>query len=244
MSGARNTGIEAAVGDWLAFLDDDDLWSPRKLSVQLAAADSASADFVYAAAIAVDEHGQVLNRLYLPPPDELPGRLAHACVMPAGASNVIARTDLVRSLGGFDERFVHIADWDLWIRLAGAGTAAVCEDVLVAYVLHQANIHVLDDPSAELDALVSKHAGASPPRRIAVDRVGYARWVAGQRSRTGRHGQAARVYLRSAIAHRSPGNLIRAADALLGKRLSALVRPRRPDPQRPSAPDWLATLQR
>jgi glycosyltransferase involved in cell wall biosynthesis len=244
MSGARNTGIEAASADWVAFLDDDDLWSPRKLTTQLAVAESKSADFVYAAAIAVDEYGDVLYSLYLPPADELTAKLRHACVIPAGASNVIVRTALVRSLGGFDERFVHVGDWDLWIRLADAGKAAVCEDVLVAYVLHPDNMHALDDPSKELDALVRKHAAASPPRHLSVDRLGYARWVAGQRSRAGRHGEAAGLYLRSALAQRSPGNLVRAADALVGKRLSSVVRRGRRDAEAQRPPDWLVAAQR
>jgi glycosyltransferase involved in cell wall biosynthesis len=244
MAAARNSGIEAARGTWIAFLDDDDVWAPRKLARQLAAAREAGADWAYAGALAVDPSGVVLDELYLPPPERLGAELLHACVLPAGASNVVVRADALRSLGGFDESFVHVSDWDLWLRLIEAGPPAVVDDPLVAYLLHPTNMHVVDDPSAELDALVRKHAAAVPPRAIRPDRAGYDRWVAGQRSRAGRHLEAARVYARAAVRHRSPGNLARAADALLGKRLSRgtrlLRRSADPADRRKPAPEWLA----
>jgi glycosyltransferase involved in cell wall biosynthesis len=242
MAAARNAGIDAARGEWLAFLDDDDVWSPRKLRVQLDAAQAGNADFVYAGAVAVDERGMVLETLFLPRPEELAEKLDLACVMPAGCSNVIARTGLIRLLGGFDEAFTHIADWDLWIRLTVAGRPAVCDEVLVAYLLHDRNIHVLDDPSAEIDALILKHASANRPRQIAPDLLGYSRWVASQRSRAGLHRAAAHAYLRGAIRHRSPGNLLRALDALFAKPSSLHRRLRsRKHCGQPSVthPDWL-----
>jgi glycosyltransferase involved in cell wall biosynthesis len=244
MALARNTGLKEARGEWIAFLDDDDLWSPRKLQAQLETARSEQAEWVYAAAIAVDERRRVLHRLYLPPAQELREKLQRACVIPAGCSNVIARTSLIRSVGGFDETLVHVADWDLWITLADAGKAAVRDDVLVAYVLHDRNMHVVDDPSREIDVLVRKHARAHPARRISPDRLGYSRWVASQRSRVGLHRQAAAVYLRAALRHRSPGNVLRAFDALLGKRASKLatkmsLRSKGAEPEPPPAPEWL-----
>ena len=53
VAGARNRGIERAAHPWIAFLDDDDRWSPDKLRVQLDRAQAEDADFVYTAGLAV-----------------------------------------------------------------------------------------------------------------------------------------------------------------------------------------------
>ena len=77
-SRARNTGIEAARGEWIAFLDDDDLWSPDKLREQLDAAAVAHAEFVYTGGVMVDEGrgGEVLSVMALFPPEGLLERSA------------------------------------------------------------------------------------------------------------------------------------------------------------------------
>ena len=62
--------------------------------------------------------------------------------IPAGQSNVLAKTALVRELGGFDEHLSMIADWEMWIRLAAAGTPQPCPDVHVAWVIHDTNMHL------------------------------------------------------------------------------------------------------
>lgn len=238
VSVARNTGIAAARGEWIAFLDDDDVWSPRKLRAQLDRAQDEEAAFAYSGAMAVDRDGHVLYTSYFPEPESLQDELLVAAVIPAGASNVVARLGLIRALGGFDERFRHLEDWDLWIRLAAAGRAAAVSDVHVCMQFHSGNKHATHDQSAELDLLVAKHASLTPPRRLRVDRHGYARWVASQHSRAGLHGRAALLYLRSAVAHRSPGDALRAVDALLGKRLTRGVRRTMGDTSAP-APAWL-----
>lgn len=57
---ARNAGIEAARGEWIAFLDDDDIWSPRKLQTQIDAGTAAGGAFVYAGVLFLDERKRFL----------------------------------------------------------------------------------------------------------------------------------------------------------------------------------------
>ena len=68
---ARNAGLEAAEGEWVALLDDDDLWAPQKLVRQLAEAEAASADFAYASALVVDGTHRPLRLTTAPPPARL-----------------------------------------------------------------------------------------------------------------------------------------------------------------------------
>jgi glycosyltransferase involved in cell wall biosynthesis len=215
VAAARNRGIEAARGQWIAFLDDDDLWSPHKVRLQLEHA--AGADFAYAGAVRLREPDVVLGLDPAPSPLDFARQMLITNVLPSGPSNVLARADLVRRLGGFDETLDFAADWDLWIRLGSTGSPAACPDVLVGYVEHEGNMSVSvgDAAIAEFRYLVAKHRSASEEAGVRFDLARFMRGVAYGHLRAGRRLQAARTYVRGAVRG-NLGNVARAAAAAVG----------------------------
>jgi glycosyltransferase involved in cell wall biosynthesis len=236
---ARNRGIERAGHPWIAFLDDDDRWSPDKLRVQLDLAQAHDADFVYTAGLAISAgDGRVL---YMSPtftPEELRRGIRSRNLVFAGSSNVLARSELLRRLGGFDESLHHIADWDLWIRLTEAGRPAASPEPLVAYVVHETNMHrtAIDSAAREGRLLRAKHAYSSLPGRF--DPVVFRGWIAEGQAHSGRPGRAAVTYAVTAVRHGSRSDARRAVGSAL--RAFGLRRSHHPSGFDGSTPDWLS----
>ena len=60
VSAARNSGAGEARGEWLAFVDDDDLWAPDKLVRQLAAAQALGREWAYTGSVNITDRGRIL----------------------------------------------------------------------------------------------------------------------------------------------------------------------------------------
>jgi glycosyltransferase involved in cell wall biosynthesis len=236
---ARNTGIASACGEWMAFLDDDDLWSPRKLRIQLEAAKAAKAGFAYGHVVELDEQRRTVSpHSSPPPPDGLLTALIERNAMPAGASNVVVRAPLLERIGGFDERLSQLADWDMWLRMAEADRGALSGEVVVCYRQHPANLLLADrgDVRHELAYLAAKHARQGVDHHAAFDPVQFSHWVAARQRKAGRRLAAARTHLRAAIDSRDLGHLSCAIRAPLGEWAVGLRQPPAPNL---TPPEWL-----
>jgi len=136
-SPARNAGISAALGSYVAFLDDDDRWLPHKLDVQVRALQSSpEASLCSGDLNMIDEAGDVIG-------SNITLARSYETVLRTGwgfmPSTMMCALELVRSVGSFDESRRFVEDLDLCIRVLDVGPALVLGEVLADYRRHTGN---------------------------------------------------------------------------------------------------------
>jgi glycosyltransferase involved in cell wall biosynthesis len=118
---SRNRGMERASGEYFAFIDADDLWTPDKLETQLKALeDHPDAGVAYSWVDYIDESNQyVRSGGRLKVNGDAYGHLLLTDFLENG-SNPLVRREAIEKVGNFEETLPPSEDWDLWIRLAAA----------------------------------------------------------------------------------------------------------------------------
>ncbi|KAA9404509.1 glycosyltransferase family 2 protein [Haloarcula sp. CBA1131] len=131
---ARNTGIEVASGEYIAFLDDDDRWDPEKIATQVNAFQDSGPEVgvVYTGRKVVDDDGGV-TRVWAP--DQPDGDMTKAllCRNVVGTqSSVMVRSDIAKETP-FDETIPRWADLEWYVAASTKCEFAAVDEPLVIY---------------------------------------------------------------------------------------------------------------
>lgn len=174
VSVARNNGIALAQGEYIAFLDADDILEPTKIEKQAQCLDrSPEIDLVHTWIAVVDEQNRLTGRLLT---SETEGYVWKEIVQEntiAGAT-VMARRRCFEEMGGFVPRGsypVDVEDWEMWIRLATRYSFAVIREPLYRYRQHPGNSSKNWRSLEHAIRIVTEKAFANPPAGISTEEL-------------------------------------------------------------------------
>ena len=118
---ARNLGWRSARGAYVAFLDDDDLWLPKKLESQIGKFENGGTDLalVYGGFYKIDKDGKRIGEFQ----PTVRGMVLEKLLkqddyFTGSASNPLIRRDIIEKLGGYDDIVTTGEDWEFYLRLA------------------------------------------------------------------------------------------------------------------------------
>ncbi len=156
----KNDGVRASKGEYIALLDDDNEFRPDHLAVLLEAIESdLEVEVVYGDRLIIDETGKLSGTMGATR-DFDPRLLMEQNYI--DTSDVLMRRQAIFAVGGFDERYRNYVDWNLWVRMAGAGHRFKRVPVIITnYHLHPA-MKSRTVPDRHADGSTSIPLGSAP----------------------------------------------------------------------------------
>jgi len=146
VSSARNKGIKFARGDWIAFLDSDDEWLPRKLKYQANKIElNPAAKFLHTNEIWI-RNGVRVNQMKKH--KKYGGYIFEKCLdmCRISPSSVLIKKDIFDEIGMFDETLKVCEDYDLWLRFASKYPVHFLDQPLIKkYGGHSDQLSKVDD---------------------------------------------------------------------------------------------------
>lgn len=139
ISAARNTGISYSKGDYLAFLDDDDIWLHQKIEVQMKEMMKSDFDLLFSNLYFWDSKKNTKYKAFELNPLSM-GRDVLGILIKKNfgtTSTAFLRKSILKKVGFFDETLPPSEDYDLWLRIVYNGfKIGFIEEPLILYRIH------------------------------------------------------------------------------------------------------------
>lgn len=142
VSSARNNGFSRAIGEYITFLDADDVWFKNNIEDKVSCLKTNAVDAVYSKYDTINENSKSvsvsLNKAIYPTLKDI---LLHRGNYSTAPSGLVIKSEVLKKIGGFDTNLSNNADQDIWIRiLANNYKIVLLEKSLWKYRIHANNM--------------------------------------------------------------------------------------------------------